>query len=206
MCCAGGAHLSAEAAETIQTLSGEKTEQFAEMGLDLPEAVVCIDTDCLSKPDDSKLVDNQFCQAGYRTAFKPFQFSTSVEDYPAHFNRDLACVFLLEDGRCGLQVLAEQEGRHPWYYKPIECWIFPIYIIETENGVGFYLPNPETDPWRRPDYPGYIAYSFCGRAKPCGRPAYELLEPELTILGQIVERDFAAEMRNAHLTPTPNTD
>src|SRR3981081_4612673 len=81
------------------------------MGLELPEKVVA--------PTESHRI------AGNITALKPRPFRSLVENYPAHFD-ETVCVFLLEDARCGLQVLADRDATHLWYYKPFSCWLLPF--------------------------------------------------------------------------------
>src|SRR6266545_960914 len=92
-CCYDGVHVDDDTAATLQRLADQRADEFREMGLRLPDAVIVHEQWRGSDPSA-------------KTAVKPFPFSSVVEDYPAHFN-DTACVFLLEDARCGLQVLAE---------------------------------------------------------------------------------------------------
>jgi len=40
------------------------------------------------------------------------------------------CVFLDKNGLCVIQSLAINEGKHPWDYKPLYCYLFPITIYE----------------------------------------------------------------------------
>jgi len=40
------------------------------------------------------------------------------------------CTFLDKDGLCVIQSLAINEGKHPWDYKPLYCYLFPITIFE----------------------------------------------------------------------------
>jgi hypothetical protein len=116
-----------------------------------------------------------------RTAVKPRAFHALVPDYPAHFP-DTACAFLTPDARCALQVIAEAEGRHPWTYKPLACWLHPISISPERIA----LPDEATDP-----YPGgFATQTHCGRSEPCGVPAREILADELAFLGEILGRDL----------------
>jgi len=87
------------------------------MGLELPDIVVA--------PTE------WHGAAGNITALKPLAFRSLDENYPAHFD-ETACVFLLDDARCGLQVLASRDGKHPWYYKPL----IPVLTISDRR-----LPN-----------------------------------------------------------------
>ncbi len=40
------------------------------------------------------------------------------------------CTFLDKNGLCVIQSLAINEGKHPWDYKPLYCYLFPITIFE----------------------------------------------------------------------------
>ncbi len=175
MCCYDGIYLSDEEARVVAALAREEAAFFRDRGLDLPERVV---------------VDGSWegVVSGKKTAVRPRPFSRLVEDFPPHFH-DTACVFLLEDGRCGLQVLSEARGRHPWHCKPTGCWLHPVC---TDAGVG--LHDAATDPHRLPGYDGFASRTFCGRRAPGGRPAGEVLRDELVFLGRIVGRDFAGEV------------
>ncbi|MFA4924713.1 MAG: DUF3109 family protein [Ignavibacteriaceae bacterium] len=40
------------------------------------------------------------------------------------------CAFLDKNGLCVIQSLAINEGKHPWDYKPLYCYLFPVTIYE----------------------------------------------------------------------------
>jgi hypothetical protein len=88
-----------------------------------------------------------------------------------------SCVFTLDDGSCALQVLAEQEGLHKWYYKPFNCWKYPLSI---DKG---HLTLPEKI--------GSLHF-------PCSQDksifAYQGLKEELSFLGEIINRDILKEI------------
>ncbi len=178
MCCYDGVYVSEEAAAVIAALAERHADIFARLGLDLPERVI-VRGEWRSK-------------AGLKTAVRPRAFSATVEGYPAHFG-DTACVFLTRDGRCGLQLLSEHQGRHPWYHKPVKCWLHPI-TLEGEGPSVLVLHSRETDPYRLPGYDGFVSTIFCGRTCPGGVPASQVLAKELTFLSRIVGRDLLAEM------------
>lgn len=171
-CCYDGVHVGDDTAAVLQRLADQRADEFREMGLRLPDAVIVHEQWRGSEPSA-------------KTAVKPFPFKSVVEDYPAHFN-DTACVFLLEDARCGLQVLAERDGKHPWYYKPFSCWLHPISVSASE----ITLPDDQTDPHRFPDYDGFASKTFCGRTCDGGQPAAEVLRAELEFLGHLLHRDI----------------
>ena len=177
MCCYDGVYVDEDTGRVLETLAVVRAADFRDMGLDLPPQILEKD-----RWRPSGLVTD------YRTALKPFPFAAAVDGYPAHF-RQTACVFLIEDGRCGLQALAERDGRHPWFYKPIPCWLHPISVSET----GVTVHDELTDPYRFPWYDGYVTRTFCGRTCPEGAPAAEVLSDELTLLRQILAGDSGAE-------------
>jgi hypothetical protein len=175
MCCYGGVAVDDDTAHVLQRLSTQRASDFRDMGLTLPELVV-------ASTEWHDFVGNI-------TALKPFPFRLRVSEYPAHFD-ETACVFLLDDSRCGLQVLGERDGKHPWYYKPFSCWLLPIKIHDGQ----IHLYDYVTDPFRITAYDGFISRTFCGRTSDRGQPAAEVLKPELEFLGQLLNRDLISEV------------
>jgi hypothetical protein len=172
-CCYDGVPVDDDTARVLQALARERSADFQAIGAALPAEVI---------------VDSAWQgRAGKKTAVRPFPFRALVRDYPRHF-AETACVFLLEDGRCALQVLAERDGHHPWYYKPIACWLHPIKLA----GTAIRLYDEASDPCRYPDYDGFVARTPCGVTAPDGCPAAELLAAELQYLGRILNRDLVA--------------
>lgn len=175
MCCYDGVYVSAESAAVIERVAKEHAGFFASLGLQLREEVI-VEGDWSSK------------RGGLKTALAPRAFSKSVEGFPPHF-KDTACVFLTGDGRCSLQLLSIHLGRHPWYYKPVKCWMHPI----TLEGAVLLLHSEMTDPYRFPGYDGFVSRIFCGRTCPGGAPAAVVLAEELTFLSRIAGRDLLSE-------------
>lgn len=126
---------------------------------------------------------------GRKTAVHDFNFNEVVSDYPPHFNQT-ACVFHLSDGRCALQVLAEQDLRHGWDYKPVSCWLHPIDVSQAS----ITLHDEISDPYQVPEYPGYVSCTFCGRTDLAGEPSCNVLQPELSHLSDILNRDLMIEL------------
>lgn len=92
MCCYDGVYLNEEEAARIQALAEQEADFFRTIGLDLRARVV---------------VDGEWrgVIAGKKTAVKPDNLSERVPGFPKHFG-NMACVFHLNDGRCGLQLLS----------------------------------------------------------------------------------------------------
>jgi hypothetical protein len=167
MCCYCGVSVDDDTAEILAELAKRRSSDFQEMGLDLPNVVV----------------------AGNITAVKPRPFRSILPGYPEHF-RESACVFLTDDARCGLQVLGERLGKHPWYYKPFSCWLFPIKLAEGQ----IRLFDEKTDPFCYSGYEGFVSRTFCGRTSNDGLPASAALISQLDFLGRLLGRDFRDEL------------
>ncbi len=182
MCCYDGVYVSRESAAVIRRVAKEHAEFFAARSVQLPEDVI-VEGDWPWK------------RGGLKTACTPRAFSGAVEGFPSHFT-NTACVFLTADGRCSLQLLSVHLGRHPWYYKPVKCWMHPITLQGEEHAV-LLLHSERTDPYRFPGYDGFVTRIFCGRTCPGGSPASAVLADELTFLARIVGRDLRAEATGA---------
>ncbi len=179
MCCHDGVYLEDDEASVIAELAVREAEFFRDLGLILPEPAV---------------VHGSFkgLMSGPKTATVPHAWRGRVEGYPAHFE-DTACCFLVDDGRCGLQVLSMARGRHRWYYKPTGCWLHPLTTDYTPDPT-ISLHDEQSDPYRLPGYPGFVTRTFCGQCSAHGPPAFETLREELTFLGAILERDLVSEV------------
>lgn len=176
MCCYDGVYVDEPTESAIAVVVGARRSAFAAMGLDLPK-----------KP----IVDGSVggVRYGRKTATRPWAGKRAVTDYPSHFEQT-CCIFRLDDGRCGLQVLAVEDGVHPWAYKPSPCWLFPINI---HTGT-IKIFDESNDPSRYDDYKGFVAFTRCGQTCADGRPAIEVFAEELQYLGTIVGRDLLAEI------------
>lgn len=117
-----------------------------------------------------------------------------AEDFPKHFPQT-RCVFLDAEHRCVLQRLAVDEGRHPWFWKPVSCWMHPLLMRRGVDGRPVLtLARPGRDPAAADGYPGFGACTPCGMPVEGGRPAWEVLRGELELLGKIGGRDLVGEL------------
>jgi hypothetical protein len=182
MCCYDGVYVSRESAAIIERAAKEHAGFFAGLDLQLPDRVIVEG-------------DWHWKKGGLKTAVGPRAFSKAVEGFPPHF-KDTACVFLTGDGRCSLQLLSIHLGHHPWYHKPVKCWMHPI-TLEGEESAVLLLHSDRTDPYRLPGYDGFVSRIFCGRTCPGGAPAAVVLAEELSFLSRIVGRDLLAEATGA---------
>ena len=177
MCCHDGVYLGDDEATVLDELAVREADFFREQGLRLPESVV---------------VEGSFhgLVEGPKTATVPRSWRDRVEGYPAHFP-DTACCFLLEDGRCSLQVLSLARGLHKWHYKPTGCWLHPI-VTDRDPARPLGVHDDASDPFRWPGYDGFVSRSFCGKRCESGPPASETLREELEFLGRIIRRDLVS--------------
>ena len=132
-----------------------------------------------------------------KTRTQPAGTGELGEGYPAHFPKT-RCTFLDENHHCRLQSRAMDEGHHPWFWKPFPCWLHPLSFQKDRSGRAVLaLPTARHDPAAESGYPGFASCTTCGKADEDGRPAWQVLAPELTFLSQISGRDllapFAAE-------------
>ncbi|MGJ8698269.1 MAG: hypothetical protein ACSHYF_18255 [Verrucomicrobiaceae bacterium] len=108
-------------------------------------------------------------------------------EFPGHFPKT-RCVFLDEKHRCLWQLKSVEEGRHPWFYKPVSCWMHPVLIAKREGRPLLTLRRAEDDE------AGFATQTPCGKLRAEADPARVTLGMELEMLGGISGRDFLAEL------------
>lgn len=129
-----------------------------------------------------------------RSVTNPASPDELAAGFPDHFPRS-RCVFLDAGHRCVLQRLATDEGRHPWFWKPISCWMHPLVLRSRGGRPVLTLPAGGDDPTAAPGYPGFSSCTPCGMPCPGGEPAHQVLADELAWLGEISGRDLLVELR-----------
>ena len=127
------------------------------------------------------------------TKVRPYNYKRAL---PEHFD-STRCVFADSEGKCGLQRLSLQQKQHPWWYKPLDCWLHPIRLVADPKPM-ITIPTEENDPYKTEGYPGYTAFTPCGAVAKSGKPGYEVLSQELAALGTLLKRDLIAEIK-AHI-------
>ena len=174
-CCHDGVYLSREEAAKLTVIGSKALERTAH----LPTALF------LTRGANGKV----------KTQTVPASNSQLADDYPTHFPTT-RCIFLDTAGRCSLQLLAVEEGRHPWFYKPMTCWLHPVLLQQPGRGERpvLKLPELEDDPQSSPDYPGFSSCTHCGRCEPDGQAAHEVLGEELSFLSQLAGRNLRNEI------------
>jgi hypothetical protein len=168
MCCHDGVYLDTVAEGVVTELVDARRADFAAMGLDLPAEAVVSDGPTARK-----------------TATRPWNGVAAMTDFAPS-----VCVFHLPDGRCGFQVLAMQDGVHPWTYKPHACWLFPISI----HRGSIALHDDTVHPTGVEGYNRFVVTTCCGGTRADGQPAVVVLAEELRYLGAIFGRDLIAEI------------
>jgi hypothetical protein len=114
---------------------------------------------------------------GRKTATRPAEYKSP--DFPAHFTRT-RCVFSDEVGFCELEKFARSRNQHPWTFKPVTCWMFPLQDEDGEPAEP--VRGPDDDPYVAPGYAGYASCVACGKHDPDGRPWRQALDREITYL------------------------
>jgi hypothetical protein len=184
-CCSLKVALTSEETDVLTRLCKEKKDFFKRAGLKISQEISAMDSRtgrrCLAKrrrgfSELNGLVSSLFSQ-GYG-----FLFKKKVVGKLSH-----VCIFSQVDGACLLQRLSIEEGRHPWYYKPINCWKYPISIRK----------NSLTLPLFKGDN-----HFPCLTNRGSGF-AYEGLKQELEFLGCIFKRDILEEIKKAQEPGSP---
>lgn len=173
-CCHDGVYLDAEERAVIGEVIATHEERLTEYGWSAPEI---------------------FQQTDGRWKSVTIPDEKSSAEFPSHFPKT-RCVFLDAEHRCVLQRLAMDEGRHPWFWKPVSCWMHPVILKSGSRGERpvLTLATPENDPAAHAGYPGFSAYTPCGTACASSPPARETLAGELALLGEIAGRDIRSEL------------
>ena len=89
------------------------------------------------------------------------------------------------------------QGRGPWFDKPLTCWIHPIVVMPVTRERSrplVTLVTSENDPQKTQGYPGFASCTHCGRPDEDGKRARQVLSAELEMLGNISGRDILGEL------------
>ena len=174
-CCHDGVFLSEEEQSTINALLKDKASVLDGYGWNHPDWVEHRNGRAKSRTIDAR--DGEL-----------------ADDFPVHFPRT-RCVFLDREHRCVLQRLAMDEGRHPWWWKPISCWLHPLLIRKDKEGRPVLtLARPGRDPAAQDGYPGFGSFTPCGVPQANGIPAWQTLRSELELLCRLGGRDLVSEL------------
>jgi Fe-S-cluster containining protein len=175
-CCHDGVYLSEEEAVGVRDLIDENP-------------------DLASKLPTEPIIETRGGKS-QKTATREAEPGELAEDYPEHFPKT-RCVFLDREGRCKIQMLSVEQGRHPWFNKPLTCWIHPLVILPANRERSrpvLTLVSPENDPQKSDRYPGFASCTHCGRPDEGGKKARQVLAAELEMLGLVSGRDILGEL------------
>ena len=175
-CCHDGAVLSPEEADRVRVLLEKHPTAFPDSARDQP----VVERDNVLK-----------------TATRPALDHECADDFPSPFTRT-SCVFLDHEHKCTLQLLSSSQGKHPWHYKPISCWMHPILLRPASSARDrpvLTLRRPDQDQAR------FASCTHCGRPDPDGQPARDVLASELAALSKLAEREFTAELHAPSVEP-----
>jgi hypothetical protein len=154
-------------------------------------ATCCHDGVILSEEEAKFLADGrdgvEKTGSQWRTKTREAKTSELALDFPAHFPRT-RCVFLDDKHRCHWQLLSVREGKSPWFYKPISCWMHPLVLKKREDRVVLTLLSAKEDTAQ------FASFTPCGRSRNDGVPARECFRAELEMLREISGRDFYREL------------
>jgi hypothetical protein len=182
-CCYDGVYLAEEEAQGIGRILATHRSTLLGYGLTLP---------------DEPIISTHAGRT-LKTATRDAEPGELADDFPSHFPKT-RCVFLDRQGRCGIQRLSMDQGREPWFDKPLTCWIHPIVILPVSRDRArplVTLVTPENDPQQSDGYPGFASCTHCGRPDDSGIPARDALAAELKMLGSVSGRNLLGEL-NAH--------
>ncbi len=136
----------------------------------------------LLAPQIQKLPDGRI-----KTRVVPAGKDQRAIDFPSHFS-PTRCVFLDDEHRCTWQLRSVSEGKHPWYYKPVSCWMHPILVKFVSGRPVLTVVSPQAD--RK----GFASCTPCGSLGKGGQPARITLHTELEMLSKLSGRDFLREL------------
>ena len=81
-----------------------------------------------------------------------------------------------------------KEEKHPWFYKPVSCWMHPL-LLKVDGGRPYLTLLSKADDGKR-----FASETPCGRVEEDGLPARQVLRSELEMLREISGRDFYREL------------
>ena len=182
-CCSLKVAVTSEEERVLVKICKEKTHFFKKIGLTLPKKLTVIDREIgrrrLAQKRRGFFEINRIIYSFMAEKKKRFAFNAK-----SFLGLLRKCVFSLRDGRCALQILSEAEKRHKWYYKPINCWKYPMTFAAGKVGV---------------ENEGSFYFS-CDAGDRNAPPAYIGLREEIEFLGNIIGKNILDELQSTHKT------
>jgi len=169
ICCSTKVAVTPEEADVISSVAKAGKDFFENNGIRLPKDL--FKTDALS---GRKVIAKR--RRSLAELYRIMQGLNSKEPLRIMLKFTRTCIFACADGACSLQRLSKEEGRHKWYYKPINCWKFPISI---DQGRLAFCESYEA------------TYFPCAMSKEKGHPAKEALREEIDFLSCLLGQKIA---------------
>ena len=179
MCCSLYVGITFQEKEIYENLIKTKKHLFDSINIKLPKKIITVDKEknicfLLKKHRGFKQLLN-IVQKILSSSEK-----LSILDIQLFRKFSHTCVFSMPDGSCSLQKVSELDGKHPWFYKPINCWKYPLKI-DSDGVLGIYGTNINTFfPCNMP----------CNKNDTCS----ETLKNEINFLGRIINLDILKEI------------
>jgi len=152
-------------------------------------ATCCHDGVVLSPEEAELIVDGveTLEDGSVKTQTVPAAAHELAEKFPKHFAKT-RCVFLDDQHRCFWQLKSVNEGKHPWFYKPVSCWMHPVLVKIVNGRPLLTVVSADADSKK------FASCTPCGTLGEGGTPARETLKAELEMLTLISGRDFLREL------------
>ncbi len=180
MCCSLYVGITSQEKAVYEDLVKNKKHLFDSINIKLPKKIIATDT-------ERKIFFIYKKHRGFKQLLNIILKMLSSSDKFSILNINLfrdfshTCVFAMPDGACSLQKIAELEGKHPWFYKPINCWKYPLRI--DSNGVlSVYHANANT-------------FFPCNMECNKNYSSCEVLKDEINFLGKIIKIDILKEVK-----------
>ena len=180
MCCSLYVGITSQEKEVYEDIAKNKKHLFDSINIKLPKKIIATDKE-----------KNMFFIYKKHRGFKQLlnivlkilssSEKLSVLDIKLFKKFSYTCIFSMPDGVCSLQKISELEGKHPWFYKPINCWKYPLKI-DSHGILSVYDTNANT--FFPCNMKGNINYSSC-----------EVLKDEINFLSSIIKIDILKEVK-----------
>jgi deoxyhypusine synthase len=177
-CCSIGCYLQSNESDYLKQLVEQKQSALKELGL---------------RDGQFPIIQGYYHKNKQQTANLPFSY-LEADGTVLEGVRHSSCVFRdVTDGFCSLQKMAMSEGKPAWYYKPLECWLFPIILDEDANTIT--IADRTSELWANEEFPDFLQYTNCSQPDESGVVGYDKFAKELTTLSEILGRDLLAEIK-----------
>lgn len=168
ICCSTKVAVTPEEADVLSAVAQKRKEFFRNNGIRLPKKLFKIDA-----ASGRKFIAKR--RRSFAELYGIIHGFSNKEPSGTMLKFTRTCVFACSDGNCSLQRLSKEENRHQWYYKPINCWKFPVSIDQGRLGL--------CQSWE-------TAYFPCADKGEKSLPAKEGLKEEIDFLGCLLDQNI----------------